>query len=347
MPSVRASALLFFGAATAVAGCDGTSSTRSLLRESAGAAGHSKISSAEGGAAGDVESGVGGSVMKNTAAAPSSTGGAGGSSSGPNHVAAGGTHSKVSTGGTRSSTGSGGAHASTGTGGSSATNGGAGGRLDGGTGGMSSDAAGEGGAAGAVDAGSKPPDPLSICIRLGTNATLDDEIVTLDADYAFDGDCRISWVSSLYTDAQRYVFLNQLSAFNYQLWGCPGTVPPTGFGLIYEPHPLTQSDANALIDSYVSVATADLVLTSGEIAGLRAWLGWLSEPLLVSPDPGGFSQANCTTGAEGGAGGEGGAAENGGAAAQAGGGQTASGGQSANGGRPASGQAGTSGAGAG
>jgi hypothetical protein len=157
-----------------------------------------------------------------------------------------------------------------------------------------------------------------VCLRLE-----DSTASSFDASLAFESaviaDCRVNWVTSLYYDAtqglnERADFLNQLLHFNLRLWGCPGTAAPTSFDLIHEPAPLSAADAGALIDSYVDVLTDLLTLSAGEVSDLRTVLGNLSEPLLLTPDPGDFTDSRC---AAGGGGGEGGAGDPG-AAGQAG-----------------------------
>ena len=322
MPTLRASTLVLFGVTLAcAASCDGSSGTTLLrLRGGAGTAGqHGNGMSGEGGESGAVDVPRGGSSGKS----------AGGASPG-----SGGTGARPSSAGRSGTPASGGTGATTAVAGS-------GGTLGVGRGGTQSVAGGDAGTADAAGAGGVgTPDQLSLCIRLGTSATALDETVTLDFENAFYDDCRVRWVFDLYYDESknlddRYKFLTQVGRFNYSLWGCSLTAPPDSFDLIYTPQPLTRADANALIDAYVRVATKDLSMSPDEIATMRAILTRLSEPLLISPDPGGFSQSRCdTTGGAAGAGGESGAGDGG----QAGRGS---------GGEPSNGQAGTGRAGAG
>jgi hypothetical protein len=242
-----------------------------------------------------------------------------------------------------------------GTGGASAPSGN-GGKLAGGHGGTQGGITGE---AGGGDAGA--PGELPLCARLGSSVSVLLEYVAEDFENAFCADCRVNWVYSLciydpnenetVAMQKRIAYLNQLSSFSYALWGCLGSEPPTSFGLLDQPKPLSLDDANALIDEYVAVATKDLSMSPDEIEKMRGQLVPLSQTLLISPDPGGFSQPNCSatggTGGEGGQSGEGG----GGQAGQANGGQVGlpSGGQAglASGGQAGTGQAGTGHAGAG
>jgi hypothetical protein len=164
--------------------------------------------------------------------------------------------------------------------------------------------------------GGQAPEPkqLSVCIRLedSTSSSFD---TSLAFESAVITDCRVNWVTTLYYDAsqglnERAEFLNELLHFNLRLWGCPGAAAPTSFELIHEPAPLSAADAGALIDAYVEVASDLLTLDPAEESDLRVVLGNLSEPLLVTPDPGDFSDSHCSAGGAGGtdAGGAGGQA---------------------------------------
>jgi hypothetical protein len=323
MPMLRASTLGLLGVTlVGAASCDGSSDVLPL-RSLAGVAGRLANGrggeGGEGGEGGAVDAARGGSSAKSSGGASSGSGGTGASSSKAGH---GGTGTSGGTGGNP-------------------------GVLRGGTGGRGESA----GAAGTSDTagagGTAAPEQLSLCIRLGTSSTALDERVTLDFEDGFFDDCRVNWVVELYYDEsknldQRYRFLSQVGQFNYALWGCALTSPPESFDLIYTPHPLTRADANVLIDAYVRAASKDLSMSPDEISAMRAILVRLSEPLLISPDPGGFSQSRCdVTSGTGGAGGEGGGAGNSGAA-----GDGAHGGRGS-GGAPSSGGAGTAQAGAG
>jgi len=331
MPMSRASTLGLLGVTlVCAASCDGSSSLRPL-RSVAGAAG--RVTHGGSGEGGGGEGGVGDPPLAR----------AGAKSSGGTNSGSGGTGASSSKAGRGGASASGGTTASGGTGGTpDILRGGSGGR-----GGTSNEVAGRGGTSDTAGAGgAAAPDQLSLCIRLGTSSTALDERVTLDFEDAFFDDCRVNWVVGLYYDEsknldQRYRFLTQVGQFNYALWGCALTSPPDSFDLIYTPQPLTRADAGLLIDAYVRVATKDLSMSPDEITDMRAILVRLSEPLLISPDPGGFSQSRCdvTTGAGGaGAGGEGGSAGESGAAGAGALGGRGSGG--ASGGQAATSQAG-------
>jgi hypothetical protein len=333
MMAVRASALvLFAGALFSTASCAGDT-TVNRTRGNAGKAGRAaSVPENDGGEAGSETKMGGGSGAQ---AGASATPGSGGSAA---------QHARAGRGGTQASGGRGGNSASVeGGAGAGATPDGIGGTAGAGHGGNQGAIAGEAGDGNTAGAGGAGiPEQLSLCTRLGdfNNATNLDLYVTLDFENAFAADCRINWVFSLYYDSatqlnQRYDFLNQLLAFNFELWGCFGSPPPDSFDLIYKPHPLSRADRDLLIDEYVAVATDDLSMSPNEVAAMREWLVYLSDPLIISPDPGGFSQPNCST--KGGAGGEGGEAGAAGQPAQAG---RASGGQSS-GGAAATAQAGT------
>ncbi len=332
MPMVRTSTLGLLGVTlVCAASCDGSSSLLPL-RNVAGAAG--RLTSGRSGEGG--EGGEGG-----TGDAPLARAGA--KSSGGTNSGSGGTGMTSSKAGRGGATGSGGTTASGGTGENP-------GILRGGTGGgggASNEVAGNAGISDNAGAGGTGvPDQLSLCVRLGTSSTALDERVTLDFEDAFFDDCRVNWVVGLYYDESKKLdararFLSQVGQFNYALWGCALTSPPDSFDLIYTPQPLTRADANLLIDAYVHVATKDLSMSPDEITAMRAILVRLSEPLLISPDPGDFSQSRCdVTSGAGGAGGEGGGAGDTGTA-----GDGARGGQSSGG--ASGGQAATSQAGAG
>jgi hypothetical protein len=220
------------------------------------------------------------------------------------------------TGGTRPSSGGDGASGGTDSGGTGQAGGSGGSDASGGSG-AAGGSAGSGGTGPMGGTGGQAPEPeqLSVCIRLedSTGSSFD---TSLAFESAVIADCRVNWVTTLYYDAaqglnERADFLNDLLHFNLRLWGCPGTAAPTSFELIHEPAPLSVADAGALIEAYVDVASDLLTLDPAEESDLRVVLGNLSEPLLVTPDPGDFTDSHCAAGGAGGS--DAGAAGQGGA----------------------------------
>jgi hypothetical protein len=331
MPRARASALILGGVLLlSAASCEGQAPLLVAVDRAGTAGRRANGPGGEGGNAGEVSLGPGGAGAREQAGATA--------------AGSGGTGAQNGRGGTRASGGTNTMHVVTaGTGGTHA-----GGQS--GHGGTQSDMGGTGGGELAGAGGAAPVDQLSLCLRLGDiqGATQQDLLVTLDYEDAFVADCRVNWVFYLYFDPaqnldQRQDFLNQLLHFNFELWGCFDSPPPDSFDLIYTPHPLTRADADALIEAYLGVAKRDLSMGADEVSEMRALLRRLSEPLLVSPDPGGFSAPNCAV--HTGAGGEGGDGGGAGQAGQESGGQPSGGRPS--GGQPSSGQAGTGHAGTG
>jgi hypothetical protein len=218
------------------------------------------------------------------------------------------------TGGSRPSSGGDGASGGTDSGGTGQA-GGSGGSGGSGAAGGSAGSGGGTGPMGGTGGQAQEPEQLSVCIRLedSTGSSFD---TSLAFESAVIADCRVNWVTTLYYDAaqglnERADFLNDLLHFNLRLWGCPGTAAPTSFELIHEPAPLSVADAGALIEAYVDVASDLLTLDPAEESDLRVVLGNLSEPLLVTPDPGDFTDSHCAAGGAGGS--DAGAAGQGGA----------------------------------
>jgi hypothetical protein len=95
------------------------------------------------------------------------------------------------------------------------------------------------------------------------------------------------------------IFANDVLAFNVALWGCPGSSPPTDFGLIPDGiADLTSSDLARLIQHYVDGSTLVLELTPAEAAQMQLDVMRLSVdvPAVESPE---FSLSRC--GEDGGA----------------------------------------------
>jgi hypothetical protein len=186
----------------------------------------------------------------------------------------------------------------TGKGGKSATGG------TGGSSGAPEGGAGDGGSDGGSGGGGDGPDQLSICLRLQQSARLAIN-VALGYEDAMIADCRVNWTTILYFDSsiglnERDVFLNNLTVWNSQLWGCTNVVPES-FALIHGSAPLTSADAEALIDDYVEVATNLLSMSPPEISEMRDLLGRLSQSVIeeVSDD---YSNPDCGAGGDGGSG---------------------------------------------
>jgi hypothetical protein len=174
----------------------------------------------------------------------------------------------------------------------------------GGSSGTAQGGAGDGGSEGGSGGADDEPDRLSICLRLQQSGRLAINVALAYED-ALIADCRVNWTTILYFDSsiglnERDVFLNNLTVWNSELWGCTNTAP-TSFALIHRPAPLTSADAQALIDDYVEVATNLLSMSPPEISEMRALLGRLSQPVIeeVSDD---YSNPDCGAGGAGGAG---------------------------------------------
>jgi hypothetical protein len=205
----------------------------------------------------------------------------------------------------------GGASAGTATGGSET-----GGTATGG-GGTTATQAGHGGVSdapgGAADAGAPPlanggagpvvVERLTLCDRLTQRSTHAFNVAR-NYDHAVYDDCRTRWVTNLYlADQAREAFLNELQTWNLAFWGCID-VPVQSFALVYGTPPLTQGDAGAMIQKYMTVAKADLVLSPDEADEMQAALERLSQQDVVDPSLE-LSGSLCAT-ANGGAGGVGG-----------------------------------------
>ena len=229
------------------------------------------------------ESGIGGS---GGAAGADTTGGVGG----------GRTANASTTGSSSTATGSGGANDDS----DSTSTGGAGGEFG------TTDPIGSTGSTGSTEG---PPELVDICVRL-TNPTGLAGTLALEFDLAVDQDCRIQkflYLYALATGDARSNFLNALARFNLSLWGC-GAAPPSQFLLIYlaglteDVPPLTQADADALIEDYLAAVSLRLGLSPEEADSQRAYLQWLASGI-VSDEVTGYTRSICLAN---GAGGEGG-----------------------------------------
>jgi len=184
------------------------------------------------------------------------------------------------------------------------------------------------------------PVGLDLCVRLTTPSVFAFDI-TRAFDHAVFADCRVKWVVNLYLDVdQRAEFLNNLLAWNMQFWGC-NPPPPSNFGLIFKPAPLTSADAAALVDIYIQTATEPLGLSDPEIKAMRAALLELAKTTVakVSAE---YSHSECSDGGAD-AGSSGGASNGTGGSVTGSGGGNGSGGSGGAGG--ATGSGGTSGTG--
>lgn len=159
------------------------------------------------------------------------------------------------------------------------------------------------GDAGAAGAGGAPEgsslEQLSFCARLDRLSIHSNNVVVY-FDIAVYNDPCVDWVTTLHGTEHHSDFLNNLAVWNLRFWGCFAE-GVSNFGLIYEPAPLSQGDAELLIDHYLRAATTELQLSSAEDAEMRAALERLARTVVVDPSslP---SHVDCLSGA-GGAGG--------------------------------------------
>jgi hypothetical protein len=174
-------------------------------------------------------------------------------------------------------------------------------------------AAGTGGAsAGAGNTpggeGGGPPDgplleELSLCDRL-TQVAAKNLQTTKMFERAVYTDCRVDWLGHRYVDAMaRDDYLNDLLTWNQKFWGCQ-QAPVDDFLLVWGTPPISQGDAEIVIDHYVAAAIEQLGLTAKEEQEMREALERLSTLVVTSAslEP---SEPSCVD-ANGGAGGQGG-----------------------------------------
>lgn len=194
------------------------------------------------------------------------------------------------------------------------------------TAGTSSTLGGESGNAGEGPVG-PVMEELSLCDRLtGTS------ILTTEVSWAFEAlvyaDCQLNWLNQLYLDFKpnkRDEYLNALRPWNLRFWGCQDQ-PVGDFPLVFGTPPLSQGDADLLVDYYVQAAIAKIGLSTTEEEEMRSALARLAVQLVVdaSSEP---SKPNCEDPNAGGAGGTGsGGAPSGGASGETSGGASPSGG---------------------
>jgi hypothetical protein len=171
-----------------------------------------------------------------------------------------------------------------------------------GTGATGASGAGEGGASGGT--GGAPTNPggeqLEVCGRL-TMTSVHAFAVAEAYEKAVFRDCQVKWVAAL--QGQDLVdYKNTLLLWNRSFWGCPDApVFDNTFALVFKTPPLTQGDADVLIDHYLAAAQAELDLSPPEAADMRAALERLAAPLITDPslEP---SNSSCSTDGAGGAG---------------------------------------------
>ena len=163
----------------------------------------------------------------------------------------------------------------------------------------------QGGGPASAGAGGGDDGPLSEQLSFGLRIPAPSQNATDVArgyNQATYDDCRTRWVTGLFLDkepSEQHLFLNALVTWNYNFWGCDVGVPPVdNFALIWGEAPLSAGDASLLIEHYITVATAELTLSSAEITEMRAALERLAAPLIEDPslEP---SQSQCDTGTGG------------------------------------------------
>ncbi len=140
------------------------------------------------------------------------------------------------------------------------------------------------GAAASGDGGAGPliAEELTLCDRL-TQRTTHAFNAARAYDHAVYDDCATRWVTNLYlADKARDAFLNDLQSWNLAFWGCNDT-PVQSFALIYGTAALSAGDANALIEKYMTVAKAELLLSPGEAEEMQAALERLSQQDIADP----------------------------------------------------------------
>ncbi len=167
------------------------------------------------------------------------------------------------------------------------------------------------GGASAGSAGTVGMPEINLCLRLARVEALTREVVT-SYEVRVYADCRLKWVVNLYLPNGRADFQNRLNQWTYRLWGC-ATPPPDDFALIDRVVPISEVEAEALIDRYLEAVTIVVQLSAEETASLRGALQKLSAPL-IDPTRLGFPESSCALGGGGGAAGISAAAGDSGAA---------------------------------
>lgn len=229
--------------------------------------------------------------------------------------------------------GAGGTHAggSSSPGGDGGFSGLAAGAADGGTnaGGSSSIAAG--GSAGALHSGGRPSaggngassgggvvvEPMGgkegqggpqLCDRLGLESGPLSEGVAYGYAVLVYRDCRVSALYNALSVAARITALNELAAFNAELWGCVEP-PPSDFALTFGATTLSRRESELLVSSYLDAFSARLLPSPSEKEKVRKDLAALAElSITVEADTLPHSECASEAGGAGGGGGAGGAA---------------------------------------
>ena len=194
--------------------------------------------------------------------------------------------------------------AGTHTGGSSISDGGTAPSLAG-NGGVSDTPGGVPGAGAAPNGGggAAAGEQLTVCDRLTQHSTHAFNIAR-NYDHAVYDDCGTRWVTNLYlVNKAREDFLNALQAWNLAFWGC-GEGSVQNFALVYGTPALSAGDAAALIDKYMTIASADLQLSPAEKVEMQAALERLAQQDIADPSLE-LSGSLCVPSGGGGAGGTG------------------------------------------
>lgn len=151
---------------------------------------------------------------------------------------------------------------------------------------------------------------LGICARL-EKATDLAKLVMRSFETRLYMDCRSTWLAQLsYADGKRHEYLNELQKWNVRFWGCNAS-PVDDFPLVYGSPPLSQGDADIVIEHYLAAALAELELTEKELCEMRVALERLAQATIAS-DSSEPSQPRCDDPGTGGAGGMTGSAGEGG-----------------------------------
>jgi hypothetical protein len=177
------------------------------------------------------------------------------------------------------------------------------------TGGTSADAGVGNTPGGEAGSGATGPisEELSLCDRL-TQVDLKEEQLSDEFERSMWLDCRVHWLPDLYVHpAQgpqvRDDYVNALVRWNLRFWGCQD-VPVETFELVWGEPPLSQGDADIIVDYYMQEAIQHLELSPKEQGEMLAALKRLST-LLITSDSLEPSNSSCSAGGAGGAGGDG------------------------------------------
>ena len=174
-----------------------------------------------------------------------------------------------------------------------ATNGGAAGggslaRSRGGTGGEAASGGSGGSTAGDGAVSGSGDESVDLCAF----ATLDggeplnqSDLIGIDYRQVLTQDCHFSGLSCGFGSSAKRDLANNLRHYGPQLWHCNDAVA-TEFRLVYLGRKVTQPDAEALIDLYVTLTSRRLLLTNRAAASLRNQLfALMSQALAEDADP--------------------------------------------------------------